>query len=93
MQTFAAQAVVAIENARLLNERRQRTAEPSESLEQQTATSEVLKVISFEHGELQPVFESMLQNATRICEANFGDHIIYDGDAFDRVALRNAFFA
>src|SRR5262245_41840328 len=70
--TFADQAVIAIENVRLFDEVQQRTRELSESLQQQTATSEVLQVISSSTGELEPVFETMLANATRICEAKFG---------------------
>jgi len=86
LQTFADQAVIAIENARLLNELRQRTTDLTESLEQQTATSEVLKVISSSPGELEPVFNAMLENAVRICDAKFGILFRYDNEAFDPVA-------
>ena len=86
---FAKQAVIAIENARLLNELRQRTADLSESLDQQTATSEVLRVISSSHGELEPVFQTMLENATRICGAKFGTFYLCDADAFRAVAMHN----
>jgi two-component system, NtrC family, sensor kinase len=87
---FAAQAVIAIENTRLLNELRQRTDDLTESLEQQTATSEVLKVISSSPGKLEPVFQSMLENATRICEAKFGNLLLYDADAFRLTAVYGA---
>jgi GAF domain-containing protein len=84
---FASQAVIAIENTRLLNELRQRTDDLSESLEQQTATSEVLQVISSSPGQLEQVFQSMLENAVRICEANFGILFRYDGEVFNTAAL------
>ena len=84
--TFADQAVIAIENTRLLNELRQRTADLSHALEGQTATSDVLRVISSSQGELQPVFESMLTNATRLCSAELGILTLVEGDAFRIVA-------
>ena len=90
VENFASQAVIAIENTRLLNELRQRTDDLSESLEQQTATSEVLKVISGSPGELEPVFQAMLENATRICGASFGNMALYEGEVFRHVALHNA---
>ena len=90
LQNFAAQAVIAIENTRLLNELRQRTADLTESLEQQTATSEVLQVISSSAGELKPVFDTMLAQAMRICEANFGQLLLFDGETFSAVTFHNA---
>jgi class 3 adenylate cyclase/putative methionine-R-sulfoxide reductase with GAF domain/DNA-binding FrmR family transcriptional regulator len=90
VENFAKQAVIAIENARLLNELRQRTADLSESLEQQTATSEVLKVISSAPGELNAVFEAILSNATRICEATYGNLLLFENGAFRRAAQCNA---
>jgi two-component system NtrC family sensor kinase len=85
--TFADQAVIAIENVRLFDEVQARTRELSESLEQQTATSEVLQVISSSPGELQPVFEAMLVNAVRICEAKFGNLFLCEGPIFRALAV------
>jgi two-component system NtrC family sensor kinase len=90
VQNFANQAVIAIENARLLNELKQRTNDLSESLEQQTATSEVLHVISSSPGKLEPVFQAMLANAIRICDAKFGSVYRCEGDALRFVAMHNA---
>jgi GAF domain-containing protein len=90
VQNFASQAVIAIENARLLNELRQRTDDLAESLQQQTATSEVLGVISKSPGELKPVFQDMLENAVRICDAKFGLLFLPEGDAFRLAAMHNA---
>ena len=86
VENFAAQAVIAIENTRLLNELRQRTNDLTEALEQQTATSEVLQVISSTAGELEPVFAAMLASATRICEAEFGNLLFREEEGFRVVA-------
>jgi two-component system, NtrC family, sensor kinase len=90
VRTFADQAVIAIENVRLFDEVQARTRDLSEALEQQTATADVLKVISSSPGELEPVFQAMLANGTRICDAKFGALLLSEGDAFRVGALHNA---
>jgi len=87
--TFAGQAAIAIENARLFDEVQARTRDLAESLEQQTATSEVLEIISASVGQLEPVFQKMLENATRVCGAKFGTMHLLEGDMATRVALYN----
>jgi two-component system, NtrC family, sensor kinase len=90
LSTFADQAVIAIENTRLFEAEQQRTRELTESLEQQTATSEVLQVISSSRGDLEPVFVTMLENAVRICGATFGTMLLFEGEQMRRVAMHNA---
>jgi two-component system, NtrC family, sensor kinase len=90
LTTFADQAVIAIENVRLFEAEQQRTRQLTEALEQQTATSEVLKVISSSPGELEPVFNAMLANATRICEATIGTLYLREGSGFRGVALHHS---
>src|SRR5205823_6585655 len=90
VSTFADQAVIAIENVRLFEAEQQRTRELSESLEQQTATSKVLEVISSSPGDLKPVFEAILENAVRLCGAKFGNLYLREADGFRAAAMHNA---
>ena len=89
LKTFADQAVIAIENVRLFDEVQAHSRELSESLEQQTATSEVLKVISASPGELVPVFNTILANAIHICEAALGNLFLREGPIFRPVAFKS----
>ena len=84
--TFAAQAVIAIENARLLDQLRRRTTDLGEALDRQTAASDVLQVISSSSGDLEPAFATMLEKAVRICDATFGNIYRCEGDALHLVA-------
>jgi len=86
LNTFADQALIAIENVRLFEVEKLRTRELSEALEQQTATSEVLQVISSSRGELESVFQATLANATRLCQASYGVIWLSEGDAFRSTA-------
>jgi GAF domain-containing protein len=90
VQHFATQAVIAIENARLLNELRERTADLTEALGQQKAITGVLQLLSDSSGKLEPIFQAILENAVNICRAHFGNMFLYEDGAFRGVAMFNA---
>ena len=89
LKTFADQAVIAIENVRLFKELQDRNRQLTEALEQQTATSEILRVISSSPTDLQPVFQTILANAVRLCEAQNGAVFRFDGEVFRAVVWNN----
>jgi len=89
LRTFADQAVIAIENVRLFKELDARNRDLTETLEQQTATSEILRVISSSQTDVQPVFETIADNSLRLCEATFSTVFRFDGDLVHLAALRN----
>jgi len=89
LQTFANQAVIAIENVRLFKELESRNSDLTESLEQQTATAEILRVISSSQTDVQPVFETIAENSLRLCDATFSTVFRYDGELVHLAALRN----
>ena len=90
LETFADQAVIAIENARLIHEQQARNRELTEALEQQTATSEILRVISSSPTDLEPVFQTILANATRLCTADLGVLFVYEAESFKPVSVVGA---
>ena len=90
LETFADQAMIAIENARLIREQQARNRDLTEALEQQTATSEVLNIISSSPTDLEPVFQTILSNITRLCESNIAHVALYDGEVLTVVAQHGA---
>jgi signal transduction histidine kinase len=88
LKTFADQAAIAIENVRLFKELQARNAQITESLEQQTATADILRVISSSPTDLQPVFDAILESATRLCDAHLGTLALFDGEKYEYVAQR-----
>ena len=89
VNTFADQAVIAIENVRLLQQLQAKNRDLTEALEQQTATSEILRVIASSPTDLQPVFQTILDNAVRLCEAQNGAVFRFDGEVFRSVVSKN----